>query len=441
MPSKYSWTTADGLTRYGGPRSSERNLGERALDKELRAKNLTRVGLMGDSIVAQNTNYGSNKNASGAIAWLLARLGQPWYLPRNNNFAINGTTCDVIRTNQLPQVLASNAVNPMQRVFMSCGTNDTNSNRSIVSIKEDLQVIFETLLDVGITPVHHGVLPRGNDGALTNAKRQNMHLNEWMAWYAYTRGGLEFIDCSLALANNATAFGNALTTLTDGNQLHPLDNGAFFISEIMANYYRAKGIAPNIKFATSQADVFNAVHNPSGVVFDTANPLLQGGTTAPTDMTTSGGTWACSTRTLPNGQTKPQINCTLAANTTHFMYDDALASGAWNVENIREGDLVYGVCELELANVTNLTSCELTLVENNGVDISQANDLTAGTGAIGATGTSLTLYTMTPPLQVRAYGGSGDASVFLRQRIVTGAGASGTARIKGFEMRKWIGEV
>lgn len=402
---------------------------------------IARIALMGDSIAAQNTDYASVKRANGPISWMLARLGQPWYLPRANNFAVGGTTCEVIRANQLPLVLSAHAASPMQRVFMSCGTNDTNTGRSLSAIKDDMAAMFDALLDAGITPVHHGILPRGNDGSLTNAKRQNMHLNEWLEWYAYTRGGLEFIDCSLAIANNASAFGNALTSLTDGTQLHPLDNGAFFMSEIMANYYRAKGIAPQIRFAANQADQYDATHNPWGVVFDSPNPLLQGGATAPTGMTCTGGTWACSTRTLSNGQTKPQINCTLAASTTHFIYDDAVATGGWDTENVREGDWLYGVCELELVNVTNLTSCALELVENNGVNTTTAADLSAGSGAIGATGSSLTLYTMTPPIQMRAYGGSGNASAFLRQRIINGSGETGTVRIKGFEMRKWIGEV
>lgn len=401
---------------------------------------LDRIGLMGDSIRAQETDYASFKRASGVVNWLQARLGQPWYLPRSYNFAVGGTSCDVIRANQLPVVLGAHASAPMQRVFISCGTNDTNAGRLLADIKNDMQAIFEGLLDAGITPVHFGILPRGNDGAMTNAKRQNLHLNEWLEWFAYTRGGLEFIDCSLAVANNATAFGNALTSLMDGAVLHPLDNGAFFMSEIAANYYRAKGIGPGIRFAASQADQYDATHNPWGVVFDSPNPMLQGGTTAPTGMTTSGGTWACSTRALSNGQTKPQINCTLAASATHFFYDDALATGAWDTENIREGDWLYGVCELELVNVTNLTSCALELVESNGVNTTTAADLGAGTGAIGATGASLTLYTMTPPIQMRAYGGSGNASAFLRQRIITGAGETGSVRIKGFEMRKWLGE-
>ena len=49
-----------------------------------------------------------------------------------------------------------------------------------------------------------------------------------------------------------------------------------------------------------------------------------------------------------------------------------MATGAWDTENVREGDLLYGVCELELVNVTNLTSCALELIESNGVNTTTA---------------------------------------------------------------------
>jgi len=401
---------------------------------------IPRIALMGDSIAAQTTDYASKRNAAGAVSWMLARLGQPWYLPNSANFAVGGTSCDAIRANQLPLVLAANASRKISRVFMSCGTNDTNSGRTLSAIKDDLQAMFEALLNAGITPVHHGILPRGNDGAMTNAKRQNLHLNEWMAWYAYTRGGLEFIDCSVAVANNATAFGNAVTSMMDGSVLHPLDNGAYAMGAVLADYYSARGVSPGIRFAGSQADVYDATHNPWGVVFDNPNPTLQGGTTAPTNMTTSGGTWAMSTRTLAGGQTKPIASCTLAASTTHFLYGDALASGAWDTENIREGDWVYAKAEIELVNCANLKAVELRIAENNGPGAVTHGDLVEATGGLFNTGTSLTLRTMTPPVQIRPYGGSGSASVFARQQIVTGAGATGTAIIKAFELRKWQSE-
>lgn len=35
MPSKYTWTTPDGLTRYGGPRTGETDAQEKAVDKEI----------------------------------------------------------------------------------------------------------------------------------------------------------------------------------------------------------------------------------------------------------------------------------------------------------------------------------------------------------------------------------------------------------------------
>lgn len=403
-----------------------------------------RIALLGDSIMAAATNYGATRFAAGAINWALARLGQPWFLPRANNFAVNGTTVDVMLANQLPNLLAANASGyPIQRCFISAGTNDTNSGRSLTTIKNDLTTLFESMLAVGITPVHHGILPRGSDGAVTNPKLANMHLNEWLAWYAYTRGGLEFIDCGLGIADNANAAGNALSTMTDGTQLHPFDNGAFWIGKIMADYYAAKGVGRQARFATSQADKFDATYNPTGVIFDNPNPLLQGGTSAPTDMSTSGGTWTMTTQTLANGQTKPMASCALAASATHYLYDDALgpASAAWTGSRIAMGDFVYAEAEIELVNCTAMKAVELRIAENAGAGAITTGDLVEASGTTGATGASLTLTLQTPPVQIRAYAGSGQPSVFVQQRYVSGAGETGTMRVKAFEMRKWVGEV
>lgn len=421
----------------------QRNSGGAATNGGRLIRYRPRIALLGDSIMGQTTDYGSKRNANGAVSWMLARLGQPWYLPTTHNFAVAGTTVDVMLANQLPALLSAHGGAPISRCFISAGTNDTNAGRPMSAIRDDLMRLFETLLDAGITPVHHGILPRGLDGAMTNAKRQNLQLNEWLQWYAYTAGGLEFIDCGLTVADNSSAFGNALAALTDGSRLHPLDNGAFFMGQRMASYYQAKGIAPAVRFASSQADQFDATNNPTGVIFDNPNPLLQGGTTAPTDMTTSGGTWSMVTQTLPNGQTKPMAQCTLAASTAHFLYDDALgpASAQWTGARIATGDLVYAVAEIELVNCVSIKAVELRLAENNGAGALTLGDLAEASGATFATGSSLTLFTMTPPVRVRAYAGSGQPSVFVQQRIVTGAGETGSARIKGFELRKWTPEV
>lgn len=404
-----------------------------------------RIALMGDSISAQNTDNAATTldyNDNGWINWALCRLGWPWYLPLANNFAVNGTTTDVIVANQLPAVLAAHAIKPISRVFISCGTNDSNSGRSLTDTKESFARLFGTLIDAGITPVHIGVLPRGNDGAITTAKRQNMAMNEWMRWYEATRGGFELVDCSLAIANNASAFGNALSSMTDGSFLHPISLGAFHMGKVIADHYSGRGVRPAMHFATQQGDQFNAASNPNGVVFDSPNPLMQGGTTAPTGMTTSGAgaTWAVSTRTLDNGQTKPIVNCTLAASASHFLYDDATATGGWDSENIQVGDWLYGQCEIVLTGVSGLSSMSLQLNESDGTTTRQARCLDAGTAMALTPDTPVTFYTMTPPIQVQPYSGSGNASVFLRQNIVTASGA-GSISIRGFEMRKWVGDI
>lgn len=433
------------MTRLSFPLAPLRTQGAAALASRSASFAKPRIALMGDSIAAQNSDNTSpnfDYNDNGWLTWAMCRLGWPWYLPLANNFAIAGTTTDVIVANQLPAVLAAHAVNPISRVFISCGTNDSNSGRTLAATKADFATLFGTLIDAGITPVHIGVLPRGNDGAITDAKRQNMAMNDWMRWYEATRGGFEFVDCSLALANNATAFGNALTTLMDGSVLHPISLGAYHMGKVIADYYSARGVRPAMHFATQQGDQFNATYNPHGVVFLSPNPLMIGGASPPTGMTVSGGGWAYGTRTLDNGQTKPVHTCTVIPSTTHFLYDDnAPGVGAWPGTSIAEGDYIFGQCEMLLTSVVSLNSCVLQCTQSDGVTTYNGRCLDSSTVMGVTTDTPLTLYLMTPPMLVPPYGGSGNASAYLRQNISLGAGASGTVSIRGFEMRKWIGAV
>jgi hypothetical protein len=409
----------------------------------IRAKK-QRIGVMGDSIAAQNSDNASpayDYNDNGWLTWAMCRLGWPWYWPLANNFAVAGTTTALIIENQMPSVLAEHALRPISRMFISCGTNDSNNGTTLAKTKEDFFRLFGTLLDAGIIPVHIGVLPRGNDGAMTNAKRQNLAMNEWMRWYESTRGGLEFVDLGLAIANNATAFGNALTAFTDGSFLHPISPGAFHMGKVLADYYRVRGVSPGMHFATQQADQYDATYNPTGIIFESPNPLLQGGVSAPTGMTTSGGSWAVGTRTLDNGQTKPVVNCTLTTSATHYLYDDSTGTGAWASEGINVGDWVYGQCEMLMTSVVGLNSCSLQLNESDGTTTRQARCLDSSTAMGVTTDTPLTLYTQTPPIQIQPYSGSGNVSMFLRQNIGTSGSGSGTVSIRGFEVRKWVGEV
>lgn len=405
-----------------------------------------RIGIMGDSIASQNTlaaSYGYPAN--GWLNWAQARLGHPWYCPMANNFAAFGSSTDAVVNNQLPLVLSAHAFNPISRMFISTGTNDNGAGLTLAKRKYWTQNLFDQLLAAGIAPAFIGILPRGNDGSLSSAKKQNMHLNEWAQWFAYTRGGLEFIDCSVALANTANGFGNALAGLTDGTQLHPIDPGAFHMGKIIADYYSARGVGSAFRAANQAGDSYDATDNPTGIVFDGANPFMTGGGagTAPTGMTISPATAAWQwggTRTLPNGQTRPIGVLTLGATANHFLYQDAVATGAFDTENIRTGDYVYTQAEVVLTNTVNVTNMNLQLAESDGSTTVDSRFLTFGSGNQPDITGPLTLYLRSAPVPIRSWSGSGSSSVFVKLNVGTSSG-SGTVQVNSFEMRKWNGEI
>ncbi len=397
------------------------------------------IAIMGDSIAAQNTSVLSGTyytQARGPVMWMLSYLGHPWDFQPSDNVAVAGTTLDVIIANQLPALLALHATRRYQRVFISAGTNDTNSARTIDAIQADFLTLFRTLRAAGIIPVHTGIRPRGIDGAITTAKQANMRLNEWLFLQSLA-GLIEFVPVSEVYADTSTAFGNAVAALMyDGgtSALHPNARGAALEGRVMADYYSARGVRPGLVLATQQGDVFDRTNNPAGVAFASANPLLIGGTTTPTGMTTSGGTWSNVGRTLPNGQTRADRSCALAASVTHYLYDDWTKTGAWAATDLQPGDIIEGRALVVLSGVVNVNAVQMRLSENNG-----AGGLThyalASSESASLQGDHV-LYLRTPRVPVRNYAGSGNVSVFARADIVTDSGASGTAIVRAMEVRK-----
>ena len=397
-----------------------------------------RVAIMGDSIASQNTSTSAttnHKRLHGYLSWALAFLGQPWEFTAADNFAVAGSTLGVILANQLPALKAAvQAGTRYQRVFISAGTNDTNASRALADIKADYQALFNGIRGLGAIPVCHGILPRGADASLTTAKKLNMQLNEWLAQQAEA-GLIEFIDVGESVADNSTAFGNALTTcMYDSGtvNLHPNARGAFLIGKAISAYYKARGIAPGLKVATQAGDVFDRTNNPYGSLY--SNPLLQGGTTAPTGMSTSGGTWSKVNRTLDNGQVRTDCQCVLAASTTHYLYDDWVTTGDWASTELQPGDVIEARAIIAVTSGVNINAIYLKHTENDGVTAFDATDLHSADA--GLPDGTYELHLKTPPITVRAYGGSGNASIFTRLDVVTAAGASGTAVVKAFEARR-----
>ncbi|MDH6157421.1 SGNH/GDSL hydrolase family protein [Janthinobacterium sp. CG_23.4] len=398
------------------------------------------VAIMGDSIAQQSTSIiaGSlSYNQRGPVCVALSYLGWSWNFEPTDNVAVYGSTIDAIIATQLPALAARHATRRYSRVFLSCGTNDTNSGLFTISqIKANYSALFQALRAMGIIPVHTGIRPRGNDAATTAAKQQNQHLNEWLYQLSLS-GTIEFIPVSEVYGDNTTAFGNCIPALMYDSVLHPNGRGAWLEGMAIANYYIARGIQPQLKFATLQSDIFDRVNNPTGVCFNIAglcNPLMQGGTTTPTGMTTAGGSWSKAARALANGQSRSDPSCIMTALTTHYLYDDFIASGNWTTPQLQPGDILEGRAKVVIANGVNLQFVSIRANINDGTAARSHYGLFTDSTSIPDG--NHTLHLKTPRFVVPPYSGSGNASMFMRAEVGTLAGGSGTMTVQGFEMRK-----
>jgi hypothetical protein len=408
------------------------------------------IAVAGDSIANESitTSAGAiRKRPRGPICWANALLGQPWDLQLSDNYAIGGTTSEHLLNVQVPLILAAKAAGRnYTHCYISCGTNDyTVSTLSAASTLSNLEQAFIKLLEVGITPIHTGVRPRGVDVSAqdykTVAKSVNVGLKELAA-----KGLVVFVDCTEMYADNSTAFGNILTT-TSYDNLHPNSFGALLEGRLLKDYLEKSGITPALKFATTQDDVFNRTLNPFGCIGAisggaiTANPLLQGGTTAPTGMATAGGTWSKVNRTLLNGQVRSDPRVTLAASASHTLTNDCLATGAFTASQLQPGDVLEGVALVKLGNgatATGINQLTLTLTQNDGVVTLDHADLWAQSGdtvAYPLVGTEF-VWLKTPKITISAYGGSGNHLIRSRLNIGTTAAGAGTVDVLAFECRR-----
>ena len=392
--------------------------------------NVQRIAMLGDSIANQNSTAVSFR-AMGIVTAMLAYAGRPFAYDHTDNLAVFGSSISAILSTQIPALQAAQPTKNYGRVFISAGTND--AGLTLAELKSGLMQIFVAVKALGAIPVVWGILPRGADGSLPANKKRNQAICDWEYGLSLT-GLIEYHDFNDIFADPSTAFGNCLATMMYDAVLHPSDRGAMLAGKRMAATYAALGYGPRMKFATQQSDQFDRTDNPHGVAFKTPNPLMQGGATAPTGMSTSGGTWSKVNITLDNGQTKSVPQCVLAASTTHYLYDDHTTTGAWVSTEFQPGDVIEARALVTVTSGVNINNINLQLNENNGGGGLDYLDLTTS-ALVGIADGDHTLYLKTPPVTIRAYNGSGNCALFAKLNIATAAGASGTAVVKAFELR------
>lgn len=401
-----------------------------------------RAACAGVSFMAQQTQVGATTTIFrdiGYLTHLFALMGWPWRWSPSDNFAVGGTTTELVLSDQVPAILASHAADPIDTIFIAMGTNDSAASIPYATIISNMDAIITALTSAGIKVVMETIPPKGIDASLLAGKLVNMNVNRWLAKQELL-GRIVLVDITQVMADVTTAFGNALPALTydPSIALHPNTKGAKLISREFFSKLSKMGYQPTITYATQVADVYDATNNPTGSIFD--NPLLQGGTTAPTGYTTSGGTWSATNNTLPNGQLKRVWSVGLVASTTHFFYKDLIRSAsAWqSADRIQSGDVLEGRCRVTVTGATGLRSVQFYIVENNGsgdrrykcLSDSTANELNSMDG-------TYTYDLKTPLCPVRAYSGSGNSSVYIRCDFITeSSGVAGTVTVESFEMRK-----
>jgi hypothetical protein len=403
-------------------------------------RNVQTIALIGDSINAYGTTNTTDKhyNQVGIVSCAMSYAGWIFEYQPSDNFAVpNYTTAQTIAI-QLPLLLAAHQTRKYSRCFISVLTNDTDT---VPVMKANIMSLFTSLRDVGITPVHFGVLPRGNDSTVSVQKNRFHAMNDWLYELSLT-GFIEFIDITEAFADTSSIYGNSAANMTLADRTHPNNFGGILAGKIIADYYVSRGYTNKIRFATQQNDLYDINDNPHGVAFLNANPLMIGGTTAPTGMTTSGGTWSKVTRTLTNGQTRSDPTVALLIDNTQFsLYDDRARAGGWNATDIQPGDVIEGRAKVVIVGGAAITKCYLVMAESDGATTVNyhCNNPTSPAGPSDVSGLPAgdhTLYFKTPRLTVRPYSGSGTALVYLSAILNTGVGAAGSFTVQSFEIRK-----
>lgn len=408
------------------------------------------VACAGDSTADINifTSSGAQRKSSrGTLNWAQAFLGQPFDFRVDDDFSVSGSTTANLLAVQVPNIISKKLDGARQysHCFISSGTNDhTVSSLSVSQTLENFKESFELLVSSGITPIAVSIRPRGVDASVQVFKQVAKSVNKGLEILA-RQGLCIFIDVSELYADNSTAFGNILPA-TSYDNLHPNAFGACLEGAEIARVLRAAGVIPDIKFATTQDDVFHRTLNPYGCIGSitagaiTANPLLQGGTTAPTGMATAGGTWSKTTRTLANGQTRSDPRVALAASATHTLTSDCIATGAFTSTQLQPGDIVEAVCLLKLGNgvtAAGLNRINLQVIANDGVSSFDYNDLQfdlSDTAALPVSGTEF-IWLRSPRVTVPAWAGSGNHYIRTRLNLGTTAAGAGNVDVLGFECR------
>tara|TARA_R100000541_G_scaffold13443_2_gene22435 strand:- start:363 stop:1676 length:1314 start_codon:yes stop_codon:yes gene_type:complete len=398
-----------------------------------------RLALMGTSLMEQQTSSVGYAN-NGSISIALARLGWPFDFQPSDNFAVFGTTIDLIVQNQLPALVASHETDPISIVCVSAGGNDTRIATPIADVTAGIDTIIDTLKILGITVIFEMLNPFGKDTDTANesAKRKALYINNHLK-NRYLNGDIELVDNTKVLLDTTSVYGNAIESLTydsSTSNLHPNSRGAYLLSakwvEVLSKHSSYKK-----EVSINPVDFYDGVNNPYGNVL-TNTPLS--GTGANPDSFSSSGGWANDPVVNSSGQNINSWKLDLSADLTGHLYDDYLGGAGWQQsDRIAEGDVIEFYIKVRLENCVGIKSLEGRIVENDGSAATTRYSNAVTTSDILTPqfdGESVELVLKTPKLTVRPYSGSGSVNFFTRLNIACDSVSSGSIRVEGWTVNK-----
>ncbi|WDA36404.1 SGNH/GDSL hydrolase family protein [Sphingobium sp. YC-XJ3] len=328
----------------------------------------SQVAVLGDSIAYGNGFASSPTNvklyAKGYINWAAYLGRQRWTFDNADNFGVPGNnTNDVLR--RTPFAIASTTASV---VIVDCLTNDGPNGVSLEQSYANYSAIVNAILDAEKIAVL--ITPRPRDitasGLTMTAAQYRAHLarRDYVLGLHNPGLGIYAVDMWRYLADPASANGAMKSGFTyDG--LHPGVTGGYWGGVALAELFgtgRAPGLFPFKDVLVAQnTDVFNADY-PRGCV--NSNPMMQGGASAATGYTVSGGSGVTATgsKVSPTGgRTDIQqivLGGTASANADIYDFYQTISAG-----NLAVGDVVEAYAEVEYDSLSGLTSHGLVLVD------------------------------------------------------------------------------
>ncbi len=328
-----------------------------------------KVAVIGDSIAYGNTfataTY-TKAYAKGYINWASYLGRQRWTFDHENNFGIAGDNTNDV----LARVDAALAATTAGTVILDCLTNDGPNSVTLAQSKINYSLLVNKILAKGKICVC--VTPRPRDitasGLTMTATQYRDHLarRDYVLSLHNPMAGVYVVDMWRYLADPASTNGAAKAGFSyDG--VHPSVSGAYWAGLALAELFgiaRGAGLFPFIDVLVAQnTDIWNASY-PRGCV--NSNPMMQGGATAATGYTVSGGSGITATGSKVSpvgGRTDIQqivLSGTASANADVFDFYQTISAG-----NLTIGDQIRAYAEVDYDSISGLTAHGLSMADTS----------------------------------------------------------------------------